>query len=287
MNAAVMETHCPGPNEMAAFAEGKLGPEEHSVITAHLAECAECRDMVLTATEMMDAEAELPAPVPIRRSWRMPAVVFAAAAAIAVALFLSPARDRYTDWSNTRTLTRAVASLEKRPTPGRLSFETAYKVYPRMRGGANEVDPELDAMTAAAKLGERADRNPTIAHLTAAGRGYLLLANQEGDNWKEMGVEFLEKALAEQTSRTDIDDGITVSTDANLLNDLAAGYNAISNEDRARKAIERAWALDNRSLPIAWTRAEILQTRAGWEDYLKLDATSEWSNEARRNLDLP
>lgn len=286
MNAAVIETHHPGPNDLAAFAEGTLGGKEYQVVEAHLAECAECRDTFLIATEMIDSEAVLPAPVPIQRPMWVPAAIFAAAAAVAGVVFLSPAGDPVMRWKNARALTKAVASLDERPVAGRLSFETEYKRHTTFRGAGDGVEEDAldnaEAMRAAGESAELAEKHPTFANLYAA--GIALLATDDR-SFQIDGVDYLEKALRKHTSQSDIDAAIAVATDANLLNDLAAGYYDISDA-RARKAIERAWALDNRSLPIAWTRAQILQTKAAFEDYLKLDSTSEWSVEAKRDLEF-
>lgn len=280
MNAAVIETQCPGPNDLAAFAEGSLGAKEYQAVEAHLAECAECRDMVLTVAEM-DSEA-MAQPVPMRRSMWVPAAILAAAAGIAGVVFLTPAGDPVMRWKNARALTKAVAMLDERPVAGRLSFETEYKPNKRMRGAGDGEDDDAiggaEAMLAAANSAKLADKSPTVSNLHAAGVALLTT-----DEYKLDGITHLEKALKKHTSRFEVDAAIGAATDAKLLNDLAAGYEQTGNLDRARAAIERAWALDKSSLAIAWTRAEILRTKDGWNDYLKLDSTSEWGAEASRN----
>ena len=41
------EKECLTDNEVAAFAEGSVRPEEHQRLEGHLAECAACREIVV------------------------------------------------------------------------------------------------------------------------------------------------------------------------------------------------------------------------------------------------
>jgi tetratricopeptide (TPR) repeat protein len=256
-----MMMNCPSDETLAAFIDDRLDETARAQVIDHLSTCTACRDVV-------NAFHELDVETPGTRSWAIPAVTLAAAAAIAAALFLGPIGERFRVSRHMRALTAAAARLEERPIAARPSIDVAYKPRSAMRGADGEASADAQLLESAAAITEIADENPTGVNLQKAGVA-LLLANR----FDRDAVRYLEKAQSEQKE-----------SDADLLNDLAAAYYETGNMAKAQSSIERAWA-SKRSAPIAWTRAVVLNTPQAWRDYLKIDPDSEWAAEARTRLE--
>lgn len=256
-------TNCPSDETLAAFIDGRLEGEARETVLAHVATCSECRDM-------LNSVHELEALTPARRSWLIPAATLAAAAAIAAVVFLGPAGQRYMRTRNLEALSAATEKLSARPIAARPSIGIAYKQHVVLRSGNEpEIEGMGDLLDETLKLTTAAEKNPTAENLHAAGIAWLLAEDYDAE-----AVRNLEEAAKAATPS------------ANLLNDLAAAYHEANDEVKAKAAIEKAWQMDNKSPHIAWTRAVILDTREAWNDYLKIDSTSEWAKEAREKLDL-
>jgi Putative zinc-finger len=291
MNAAIEMTDHPETNTLSAYIDGQLGSPEHQSVMEHVTDCAECRDAVAIRRELGEEETEetpMAPVVPMRRPrWHVPAA--AAAAAVVVLLFLPPLRDpvvqKYRMWQ----LANAVEELDERPIEARTSLSTAYRGHTIMRGdGDDNTNSAWGVEAAALRVAQTAETRDTVSSLHAAGIALLMVENTQTENYRKYGVEFLEKALrkqAGQPEQTAIDQVIAASTDAVLLNDLAAGYHATHDNEQSVKAVGRAWQLQ-KTPEIAWNRALILSTTQAWDDYLKLDSTSEWAKEAREKREL-
>jgi Putative zinc-finger len=93
---------CWAEGDLRAYLDRELAPEEMERASAHLAECPECKEKFEAVSaragrvsEWMDALAEPALPVlaakrPAHRSWRWVAAGLAAAAAIVLAILVSP-----------------------------------------------------------------------------------------------------------------------------------------------------------------------------------------------------
>jgi hypothetical protein len=281
MKAAVQKSVCPTDETLALFIEGRLDSVRRPAVVEHLAGCAECRDIVSTADELAGQDA-----VPLvyrsrRRSWIATLAGLAGAAAVAYAIYLGPLGDRLMAPRRLRTLAAATDGLERRPIAARPSLDIAYKQHEVFRSSGPESLGDPDLLAAGATLEDAAKRHPTATNLHQLGLAYLLLSD-------DRAVEKLEAAVKEGTGSDDLVSAISSSTDADLLNDLAAAYNerrnvAARDAQRSVSAATRAWQL-KRSPAIAWTRATVLDTRESWNDYLSLDSKSAWAAEARQNL---
>src|SRR5690349_12953529 len=114
----------PDPNLLTAFAEDSLLARERESVTAHLAECADCRESVALAFGTQEPELPKAALQPASpafgaglsgvwfRRWRWVAPVVVACGVLAVALqyrlsTIGVMADRY----------QAIAALEKSPAP--------------------------------------------------------------------------------------------------------------------------------------------------------------------------
>lgn len=240
---------------IAAFIDGRLEGEERQTAIEHLSNCSECRDVFQTANEYEEMTAS------DRRSWLIPAA-FAAAAAIAGAVFLGPAIDKYQRPRNLKALHAGTAELPERVMSARPSIDMAYKGV--FRGSEDKLPPSA-LLTPAANLEEAARKRPTAENLHAAGIAYLLIDDDEA------ALESLQRAARLSTPS------------AALLNDLAAAYYETRDEANAKATIDRAWQLEKIPV-IAWTRAVILDSEQAWKDYLALDSISEWAEEAKLQI---
>jgi hypothetical protein len=300
MNAAVIMQTCPSEETLAAFLDGRLDEKARLEVIEHLADCGDCRDLVLAADEYrmtqvksVDAPAAV-AEIPVAQPAATAEVVrprfgarvlapLASAAAIVMVLFSVPSiREGIFGTSGMAELVAAANAQPERTAKARLSGNFAYKEHRNPRGGGEPTEvlsPDLadsKALEAAAKAAERANNAPTAENLHALGVADILL-KQRND-----AVLVLERA-AKASPRS-----------ADILNDLAAAYIARGAEgdyQRAHDAAMKAWAI-KQTPAAAWNIAVSLQYAhkdaqaiAAWQKYLELDPNSEWSAEAKRSLD--
>lgn len=268
MTAAVEMTH-PTEETLAAFVDGRLDEQARAGLIVHLASCADCRDIVVAATEMRDVAAPDNVIAGRFRGWRIAAAAAAvAAAAIVVFLFVQPFGR-----AGVEQLVEANDSLQYRRIDGRLTGGFTYKPRRLMRSGDGTI-PDVSER----KLWQAAGRiqNSEPADFHARGAVQLLLGNSRA------AVDALERALQESPD------------DLQVTVDLAAALIARGGEtrntgdlERALSLAERAWSREP-SPEAAWNRAVALerlardeQAREAWDDYLQLDPSSEWAAEAR------
>jgi hypothetical protein len=166
--------------------------------------------------------------------------------------------------------------------------QRALGVYDPMKDPAN-----AKLQTAAAGVKNAADEWRSAANLHALGVADLLLLTDHGD----AAIDAMHEALRIETGRRDVTNAIKDSDDVSLLNDLSV---ALANRaatkphpaDKGESVIcaERAWQL-GRLREAAWNRAIAIELFSGpasartkWHDYLALDPSSKWADEARKKL---
>jgi tetratricopeptide (TPR) repeat protein len=178
----------------------------------------------------------------------------------------------------------ASMALDHRPSLARLSADFPYRdVRPQPRG-----DAEADSLGPASlwTLIGRLHQESSDRH--ALGVSYLLVGRPKDAS------AALEQALRSATKeRGELAGAIRHSHDAELLNDLAVTYVAMSDpslQPLSLEAVQRSWALE-RTPAIAWTRAVVIDSYhvrecsiAAWRDYLALEPRSQWSPFARQRL---
>lgn len=278
-------TNCPDPEILAAYEDGRLRGTEREAVTAHIADCADCRDVVVLADEVAAAEgADDESVVRGRFAWRIAAF---AAAAMVVVIAGALIRDRFSG-PNIEDVLKASARLDYRPSVARLSGAFPYRQpKPTYRNAAaddttlSELPAELVQL--AADLEEQNAHG--IEHLHARGVTALFLGQ------RDQAVKILSRAAAAAEASS-----LPAPQKAAILNDLAVAHFESSRYGEANDKklvtaldiIQRAWALD-RTPPIAWTRAIILtdlgsaEASSAWDEYLKLDPGSPWAQEAVRD----
>lgn len=292
MTAPIATTRCPEAETLAAFVDDRLDAPERRTVIAHIADCAECRDVVLTADDLCAEEAAEDAPggsevrrFPRRTGWGVIAV--AAAAALAL-VFLQPIRERLSEPAGVRALVAASEALDYRPTDARLAGGFPHRpVQQRMRGSADDPGDGFQAVA----LNVQADTIDGKGPARSLAAAYLLTGEHA------RAVATLEAELRKSTEAADVASAVAASRDQKLLVDLSAAYLARGswNGDagdlaRALAVAERAWRLE-RTPEAAWNRAaaaEHLERDAeavrAWNDYLALDSSSPWAAEARARL---
>lgn len=309
MMAPIAMTSCPTAETLASFVDDRLDADTRRAVIEHMAECAECRDAVLTADEFRSAETTDDAEVngsPSRFGSRFGYTIAALAAAAAVALlFIQPIHERLFGPSGMNALVAASEDLTYRPSDGRLAGGFPYKPpKERMRSGESadvEASLQYAALKVLAEAVKDGDGTTRAAGEDArpAAAAYLFLGDHEE---LDAAVTTLEEELLRRTRASDIATALQLANDQPLLVDLSAAYLARgtwtgdeADFRRARAAAERAWALQ-RTPEAAWNRAAAAERLAldglvpneeaarAWEEYLALDPSSEWAEEARGRL---
>lgn len=261
----------PEAKTMAAFVDGSLEPKEVAAVADHLRECADCRTVVSETARFEREEIGGQRRIGVRWQW-------AAAAAVATILVGVP----IVRWNASRhasPLSRLIkaAPADYRKVEGRLSGFSWARLQPPARAAVLPGPAELKFAGAVGEVIEDIGDRSTPGADHAKGIAYVLI-----DRYRE-GIGALEQAA-------------NGSRDARVWSDLAAARYAMAEDHPSQLPLaladaDRAISLD-RSLPEAhFNRALILegigirdQARAGWQRYLELDPSSEWSIEARGHL---
>lgn len=171
------------------------------------------------------------------------------------------------------------AYQNERPLEARIS-ELGYAPWSSSRGGETRVDSKYQSLATSLLLTAVTEK-PTSESHHATGRLYL--ANKQ---FNEAINEF------EETLKTD-------PANAQLYSDLGAAFLEKGKRDRnagdyskSLNYLEKALELAPSSLEVLFNRALVLQqlgiypqARIAWQSYIEKDNSSEWANEARRNLD--
>jgi CHAT domain-containing protein/tetratricopeptide (TPR) repeat protein len=264
---------CPGPETLAAFADGRLKGAQSMAVVEHLDTCDECtRDVALGMQTAAEENVIRP------RRW-MPWLA-AAAAAVLLPVLLFQTLDR----SPVERLA-ALAPKTARIIEPRLAGGFAWAPY---RGSERSTGNATDA--ARLKLGgeageviERAEHDASADAQHDAGVAMVLTQNPAE------GIARLETAAK-------------LAPSAMAWNDLAAArYTASSDLGRtalypqALAAADAALRLDPGFPEALFNRALILErmglvaeARRAWERYLAVDPSSKWADEARAHLaELP
>jgi tetratricopeptide (TPR) repeat protein len=269
---------CPADETLAAFIDGRLTGAARDAVVAHLAECGECRSLVMDATEFQaeeDEENNVVRPEFGRRRW--PAFAAAAAVAAAVMVVYGPGlRERFLP-TDIEQLAKADERSRYRPVQGRLSGDFVYHPHEGPKRGPIEEDPNSNHLLEAEALEIQLEKSPD-AH--ALGLSYVVLGE------RDKAIAALRSAL--QSARGEKRTAVA--------NDLAAALisQGVWNNDRG--LVEEALRITENELrtkrtpELLWNRALALQklgrtaeARQAWKDYLAVDSTSPWAKEALEN----
>lgn len=259
----------PTDETLAAFTDTKLSPAERQEVIRHMAECADCREVVMWTTEMKAVEEPVAANVKTAafggKTW-----VPLAAAAAAIALIVAVPMMRPNAMND---VVKTAKTVKERPSDARLDLDIPYKRARSVpRGGEVEVgstETEIAALNAV----ERVDKKPTVENLHAAGIAYMY------DGKSAEALEMLERAAkAEKTPSI------------KLLNNLTAAYlasgryqDALATADRSLAVEQNLVALWNRALALEWG-GRYDDAVIAWRKYQEMDPQSPWATEASERI---
>jgi tetratricopeptide (TPR) repeat protein len=267
----------PAEEDLGRFVEGTLDDPERAGVVSHIADCDECRILVVDAAEFIE-----PAKRESHRWWQVAAAVIVIA--IGGGLFWNVSRDFEAP------MREASSHLKKRATESRL-VGFSYVELRRNRGsgegsGESEVDPagpELDAAIADV-LARRGD-DPKTSH--AKGIAYLLAASTATVP-DEIQSDRINALTALQAAADRAPDNVSYQTD------LAAALLETGEKGKRQLALahlDKALSIDPHNPEALFDKALALREEnpkeaiAAFNRYLAVDSTSKWADEARRNIE--
>jgi tetratricopeptide (TPR) repeat protein len=266
----------PASETLAAFIDGQLDDATRTEVVAHIAHCEECYATLAAAREWKKNEGS-PAVVTHasfgRKRW---VAALATAAAIGAVVLVTPeVRDRLA----MRELVAAANARPQRPAAELpLSGFEFRPAAPVQRGDGDKSeshDARLDS--AAADVAERAESRPTPRNLHAEGVAYLLAGHADD------AVRTLSRAMGGGDARA-----IAATSDVALLTDFGAAAYAKHDYALALEAYSRAAALAPKDAAARFGLGRTLQAMGRRDEakreYLAIDPTSPWANEARSSL---
>jgi tetratricopeptide (TPR) repeat protein len=269
----------PEAEDLGRFVEGTLDESERAAVVDHIADCDDCRILVVDAAEFESQSAVE------TQKWGVARWLAIAASIVIVAgssFLWYVSRDPLTP------VIKASAGLSNRPIEPRLS-RFRYVARNTMRGG-DEDETEVSVLLldqAIAKVLERRGDAPRILH--ARGVAYLLsaaTAKQSDRTNTEWERREAAAALIAAASRE--------PANASYQNDLAAALIVSGDAKKRRLALvylNRALLINPRSPEALFNRAITLRDLdrkaaiAAFKTYLTVDSSSPWAKEAKRNLD--
>ena len=260
---------CPEPEVLAAYIDGRLRPVERTTIDRHLANCADCREIVAGSVEAIDEIGGRAAPRSRTKLWVGLGAVLAAAAAVVIAVRMQRPSPFYVpEMAQLVAVQPDTRAIEPRLAGFR------YAPAPRVTRGTPATDALELSATAEKVRNEIAARTDANAD-AARGVTYLL----DGDPGR--AVEALQRATSTAASPL-------------MFSDLAAAYlqrGARGDAEQALAAANHALAANPTLREGAFNRALALESlgrrpeaQDAWRAYLTLDADSGWAGEARRHL---
>lgn len=255
----------PEAEDLGQFVEGTLDDAERAAIVQHIADCDDCRILVVDAAEFIE-----PAKTESHRSWVGIAASLVLVAAIGAFMY-NHFHDPLAD------VEKAYAHMSNRPMAARLG---GFPYVPHVTNRGVEEDKDPAAMVLEYKAIEAADvRGSDAKSLHTRGIGLLL-----GDNDAKPSIAPLQAAAERDPNN------------AQYQSDLAAALIAAARGDaptleRALAACDRALRIDPRSPDALFNRAVALQeldrpdALAAYERYLAIDPSSRWAGEARQHIE--
>jgi len=250
----------PEAEDLGRFVEGTLDDPERTAIVQHIADCDDCRVLVVDAAEFNE-----PAKVERHSNWWMGVaaslMLVAAIGGLSYRQFRDPLAEAKKD----------SATVKEGPLETRLSG-FGFGPHHTKRGNEEDEDTQLSVLkgNAASLMELRGDDAKT---LHAKGIGFLL-----ADEDKKKSIGPLQAAASREQDN------------AQYQNDLAAALIAAGDAQGALAACDRALRIDPNSPDALFNRAVALQALerpealAAYERYLKVDSTSPWADKARTNI---
>lgn len=262
----------PADEELGRFVEGTLDDAGRATVVAHIADCDECRIVVVDSAAFVEPVAERP----VRRWWL--------AAAAGLLLVVAGTAFVYNETRDPLAKARETyRQLTVRPTEVRFG-DFPYVPWKVNRGSNDEVNIPLEIMKGDAV--EAAElRGQGAKTLDRRGIGLLL------DDRFDEAVASLEKATAREPNNA------RYQSDLSAALILAAGK--AKNEADRRQQLERAVLVCKRVQQIDSLATDALFNQAiaqlaldrpddavkTYQRYLAVDSTSPWAKEVKARLE--
>ena len=275
----------PAAEDLGRFVEGTLDDAGRSAVVTHIADCDECRIVVVDAAEFVE-----PAVAHSDRRWWV-------ASAAAVAMLFGTTFIWIAQRDPLGPIIEASAHLAKRPVEARLSgFQ--HRDWSALRGGDDQSEPDLPELELSGKIAEVLERkgdDPKTLH--AKGVALLLEAMIEKGRKPSDTLDTRDRAVEALSAAVTRAPG-----NARYQSDWAAAMIATGQQDRPKlesavRICEQALRIDSHSREALFNRALALDSLArettdknqsqkaiaAYDRYLAIDSSSPWSNEARNN----
>jgi anti-sigma factor RsiW len=273
MNSGV-QGDCGSDEVLSAFVDGRLSDDEGRRVTAHLAECARCRELV-SSVVIAGRESEASHVIPFRRRWQMPGLVAAAIVTAAGLLVAIGPGLRDADRRGSELIALVDAVGTERPIEPRITGGFEYGRVPRTtRGTGRELS--LPIRVAIARIEKAYANRPSPEIVRARATGFLV------EGRADRALSLLEEMVAGDSAH------------AGIWSDLSAAYLTRGDPGdpaRALEAAERALRTDGRLLEALFNCALALErldrrneARLAWQRYIGVDPLSGWAEEARDHL---
>ncbi|HEV2990312.1 MAG TPA: CHAT domain-containing protein [Candidatus Angelobacter sp.] len=307
----------PGDDLLMEFAAGLCPPAIASQVLEHVSECEYCAPLLKTYLEGIAGEEAEEEPTGKEttekaaiqrarkrglfwfRSFRSKRLAWASGLAFAAvlliaAVFTAPFALTALNLYQAKTLL-ASAAREDRVTEMRIPWAPYSKLSP-LRGPSDRPRSDRHELSRAdAKISDHQD-SPDPRWIRANGRVYLLYGDLQKAT--DLFKRAAEKGLDDPGTKIDLaityfqnaqaEAQKTGNPDANLIKlnrEMATELLLQALESPKISADERAAALFN--LAITYEKLQILDMAAQrWKEYLQLDSTSPWADEAREHLKL-
>jgi tetratricopeptide (TPR) repeat protein len=287
---ALDERH-PDAERLAEYADDVLDAEARAVVERHLADCTECRAVVMETMAFLHSPASTTnvaasRVVPFRARRWVTGVAVGLAAAAALVLAIRVARPEWVgglfgsrgDRPELQELIAAVANEPTRLVEGRLSGGFKYGPPPSPTRGSGDRGVSPDVRIAVANLEKIASQQDSARHRAALGDAYIAMG------------EF-DRAIEALLAATKLE-----PKNALFHSDLAAAYLAQGRRLGQVQFAESALASADVALTLVPTLQEARFNRAlaltaagrakeaalAWDAYRELDGTSDWMREAGR-----
>lgn len=275
----------PAAEDLGRFVEGILDDAARAAVVAHIADCDECRIVVVDATAFSEES--------VTAARGMGGLGWLAAAA-SIAIVAGGVFSWYSLRNPLAPMMETYAHLRSRPVQARLSGFPYIKVS-RMRGGG-ESDSERDLTEVrlegdAASVLERRGEDPKTLH--AKGIAFLVTASVL--TGKDVAAEIIDdrnKAIENLQVAA-----VKAPRNTKYLSDLASALietRTPANLERAVEVCDHALQIDPRSTDALFNRAIALdllnrtpEAIAAFRGYLAVDSSSPWATEVRETLQNP
>jgi hypothetical protein len=255
-------TSCPSPEAMAALVDGRARDDERDILLRHLAECGRCRQVFITARELMQDEAA----VGNRKWYTIPSVLAAAAVLIiALTIALRPSPPETVQMKRSAETANLLAEPQK-GLPQAVKRETA--------SVARKEPPLLTADQLARQLAQASDPRQLAALTGTRGKNYGFAGNKDDTALSfRVGVSAMDLEIALLADDSDRAQAEAVR--------LGALLQALTGDDSAADLEQLVEKLERGEKPSRYVSRSVKIERALSHDKVVYARLGVWAEGAR------